>query len=209
MMTQELFPTFFLENDPYLNAIELEENIASSINSLRDEITNLKDIIIKKLQEDNERLRSRFSNLENLSKETSTNALEQYGMRNNLVLRGYQIPLQMINWKTVISVLGNMYAEVEFSDIEDCDRIGKSDKANSKKPIIRFGNRKYCKYFSALLKIKLEKCVRCNPNTMIFFSENLAMMNQNNACNCRKLKRDGLIFAYFTRDCIHKKTIFW
>ena len=201
MMTQELFPTFFLENDPYLNAIELEENIASSINSLRAEITNLKDIIIKKLQEDNERLRSRFSNLENLSKETSTNALEQYGMRNNLVLRGYQIPLQMINWKTVISVLGNMYAEVESSDIEDCDRIGKSDKANSKKPIIRFGNRKYCKYFS--------KCVRCNPNTMIFFSENLAMMNQNNACNCRKLKRDGLIFAYFTRDCIHKKTIFW
>ena len=47
MMTQEPFPTLFLENDPHLNAIELEENIASSINSLRDEITNLKDIIIK------------------------------------------------------------------------------------------------------------------------------------------------------------------
>ena len=100
MMDQELFPTSFLENDPHLNAVELEQNIASSINSLRHEITNLKDIIIKKLQEDNERLRSRFSNLENLNKETSTNALEQYGMRNNLVLRGYQIPLQMINWKT-------------------------------------------------------------------------------------------------------------
>ena len=90
MMDQVLFPTFFFKKEPHLNAVELEENIASSINSLRDEITNLKDIIIKKLQEDNERLRSRSSNLENLNKETSTNALEQYGMRNNLVLRGYQ-----------------------------------------------------------------------------------------------------------------------
>ena len=99
MMAQELFPTVFFEKDPHLNAVELEKKIASSINSLRDEITNLKDIITKKLQEDNERLRSRSSNLENLNKETSANALEQYGMRNNLVLKGYQIPLQLINWK--------------------------------------------------------------------------------------------------------------
>ena len=33
----------------------------------------------------------------------------------------------------VISVLGNADAEVESSDIEDCHRIGKPDKANSKK----------------------------------------------------------------------------
>ena len=81
-------------------------------------------------------------------------------------------------------MLGDMDAEVE--SIEDCDRIGKSDRANSKKPIIRFGSRKYCK--KALLnREKLEKCVRCKPNTMIFFSENLTMINKNNACNCRKL----------------------
>ena len=49
-------------------------------------------------------------------------------------------------------MLGDMDAEVESSDIEDCDRIRKSDKANSKKPIIRFGNRKCCK--KALLNRK-------------------------------------------------------
>ena len=70
--------------DPALH--QLEENIVTSINSLQDEITNLKDIITKKLQ--NERLRMRRSNLENklVSSKTLTNALEQYRRRNNFVL---------------------------------------------------------------------------------------------------------------------------
>ena len=46
---------------------------------------------------------------------------------------------------TVISVLGDIDVEAESSDIEDCHRIGKPDKANSKKAIIRFAKIKYCK----------------------------------------------------------------
>ena len=74
--------------DPALN--QLEKNIFSSINSAQDEITDLKDIIIKKLQEDNVRLRTRCSKLQNklVSLAISANALEQYGRRNNLVLSG-------------------------------------------------------------------------------------------------------------------------
>ena len=45
--------------DPSLH--QLEKNIVSSINSFRDEITNLKNIIIKNLQEDNGRPRIRPS----------------------------------------------------------------------------------------------------------------------------------------------------
>ena len=72
--------------DPALH--QLKENIATSINSLQNETTILKDMIIKRLQEDNRKLRTRCSNLENklVSLEISTNGLEQYGRRNNLVL---------------------------------------------------------------------------------------------------------------------------
>ena len=61
-----------------LTLYQVEENIVSSINSLRDEITNLENIIIKKLQEDNERLRTRYNKLENklVSLRASTNNLE-------------------------------------------------------------------------------------------------------------------------------------
>ena len=127
---------------------QLEENIASSINSLRDKITNLKGIIIKKLHQDNERLRTRCSKLENklVSLETSTTALEQYGRRNNLVLSGILDTTADDELEsTVISVLGDIDVEVESSDIEDCRGTGKPDKANSKKTIIHFANRKYCK----------------------------------------------------------------
>ena len=195
--------------DPALH--QLEENIVSSINNLRDEITNLKDIIIKKLQDDNERFRTRCSKLENklVSLETSTNAFEEYGRRNNLVLSGITDTIaddEMEN--TVISVFDDIDVEVESSNIEDCHPIGKPDKANSRKTIISFVNREYCK--KALLNRKnLDKCVRFNPNTKIFVNENLTMIDENIACNCRKLKRGGLLFACFTRDgIVHIKKSF-
>ena len=60
-MAHEYGTRFKSQVDPALH--RLEENIVSSINSLRDEIINLKDIIIKKLQEDNEKLRTRCSKI--------------------------------------------------------------------------------------------------------------------------------------------------
>ena len=126
---------------------QLEENIVSCINSLRDEITNLQDII-KKLQEDNERLRTRCNNLENklVSLETPTNALEQYGRRNNLVLSGIPDTIADDEFEsTIISVLRDIDVEVESSHIKDChpDKIGKPDKANFKNAMIRFAKKGY------------------------------------------------------------------
>ena len=45
--------------------------------------------------------------------------------------------------------------KVESLDIEDCHRIGKPDKADSKETIIRFANRKYGK--KALLSRRKKK----------------------------------------------------
>lgn len=42
-------------------------------------------------------------------------------------------------------MLANIDVEYESKDIEDFHRIGKPDKANSKKKVISFANRKYCK----------------------------------------------------------------
>ena len=112
---------------------QLEENIVISINSPRDEITNLKDIVIKKLQENNERLKSRCSNLENklVSLETLINALEQYRRRKNLVLTGKPVTIADDELEsTFISILSNIEVKVESSDIEHKKRSfsGKSFK---------------------------------------------------------------------------------
>ena len=43
----------------------LEDIIIKNINSVKDEIINLKDTVIKRLQEDNEKLRGKRRQLEN------------------------------------------------------------------------------------------------------------------------------------------------
>ena len=56
---------------------------------MKDEFLNMKDVIIKRLQEENELLRSRCSKLENklVLLEQSVNQVEQYGRRNNIVIQ--------------------------------------------------------------------------------------------------------------------------
>ena len=51
---------------------------------------NLKDVIIKDLQVQNQRLRNNINNLEkkNISLEENSNSLEQYSRTNNLKITG-------------------------------------------------------------------------------------------------------------------------
>ena len=71
--------------------INLEKKILSCFDGLDKELFNLKDMIIKDLQAENQHLRMKVNNLENkvVSLETNGNHLEQYG-RNNLEITGIQ-----------------------------------------------------------------------------------------------------------------------
>ena len=80
-----------LKNDFQEALANLEQNNTNSINlvktELKKEINNLKDVIIKRLQDENVILRDRCSKLEQklVEFEYSTNNLEQYGRRNNII----------------------------------------------------------------------------------------------------------------------------
>ena len=92
--------------------VKLEENVINCINNLNEEIVNLKDIVIKQLQDENEKLWVKCSTLENkvVSLEQNLNSLGQYDRRNNLVLSG-------IPEKIPDNQLGNMVASILY-DIE-------------------------------------------------------------------------------------------
>ena len=113
---------------------KVEENIISTINCLKEEILNLKDIVIKRLQEENKKVWEKCSKLENdvISNESSVNALEQYGRRNSIVVSG--IPAHVSERdleETVISVLSHIEVNVSPNNVEACDRIGKPDSSKS------------------------------------------------------------------------------
>ena len=84
--------------------------------------------------------------------ESSHDALEQYGRRNGLVISGIPDSVQGFDPEsTVTSILSDNDVNVESREVEECHRIGQSNN-DSKKTIIRFVNRKYCK--KALLNRK-------------------------------------------------------
>ena len=183
----------------------IEANIINNINSLKDEIVSLKDTVIKRLQEENERLHDKCQQLENRVAliESSHDALEQYGRRNNLVISGIPDSVQDSDLEsTVTSILSDIDVNVESREVEDCHRIGKSNNG-SKKTIIRFINRKHCK--KALLNRKqLEKTDLTKhqfvSGTRIFINENLIVKNEHLAFNCRQLKKKELYIWHIYKE---------
>ena len=90
---------------------KLEKSIIQSINSLKDEIVNLKDIVIKNLQEENARLKVKFEKLENRVAilESNHNDLAQYGRCNNIVFGGIPENVSDNNLEsTAMSVLSDI-----------------------------------------------------------------------------------------------------
>ena len=169
-----------------------------NINSLKDEIISLKDTAIKRLQEENERLCVKYQQLENRVAliQSSHDALEQYSRRNNLVISGIPDSIQDSDLEsTVASILSDIDVNIESREVEECHRIGKSNNG-SKKTIIRFVNRKYCK--KALLNRKqLERMIwkkhQLVGGSRIFINENLTVKKQAFGFQLLTAKKKGTI----------------
>ena len=182
--------------------------LTNEVRSTKDEVINLKDIIIKRLQEENNLLRTRCSKLESkiVSLESSINHVEQYGRRNNIVISGIPDDITDDDLEdTVTNILKDVDVHINDNDLEACHRIGKSDtRTGSKKTIVRFINRKYCK--KALLNrknfihINSETKYNFSHNNKIFINENLTKANKSIAFCGRKLKRANLIYSCYVRE---------
>ena len=125
--------------------INLEAKLLSRFYNLNKEMRNLKDVIIKYLQVENQRQLSKKNNLEKkvVSREENSNSLEQY--RNNLKITG--IPENFEDQKfqeKVTEILDKIDVNVSSQDIEPCHGIGKL-KNFSKTTMVQFFNRKHAK----------------------------------------------------------------
>ena len=91
-------------------------------------------------------------------------------------------------------ILTDTDINVESRQMEDCHRIGNSNNG-SKKTIIRFINRKYCKKVllnrKQLERIDLKKHQFVKGKN-IFINEKQTVKNEHLAFNCRQLKKKEL-----------------
>ena len=178
---------------------KIESKLSNSIDGLKDEIINLKEIIIKKLQDDNTRLSNKVAFLEDkiMKLEIESNQIDQYSRRNNVEISG--VPEEVSNADlegTVISIFNAIDVDINSNDIEACHRIG-AKKGNV---IIRLVNRKHC--LSALRNRKKLKSLDCKakklPKSSFYISENLTPMNSKLSYLCRELRRANLLQSCYT-----------
>ena len=109
--------------------INLEKKLLFRFDGLDKELLNLKDVIIKDLQVENQH------NPENkiMSLGINGNNLEQYGRRNNLEITELPDDVSDENLEEkVTQVLGEIQPNFLSSDIEACHRIGKSKNSSKK-----------------------------------------------------------------------------
>ena len=151
----------------------------------------MKNVIIKKLQDENAQLKETIANLQHkvIVLETAANSVEQYDRRNNIEITGIPDDIEDKNLEhSVIEIFKAADIQISHNDVEDCHRIGKP-KGNSKKTIVRLVNRKYCKqilYNGSKFK-NFDGSKIGMSNTKIFVNENLTNYNHQLAFNCRKL----------------------
>ena len=84
---------------------------------------NIKNVIIKDLQIENQQFRSKINDLEKkvFSLEENGNLLEQYGRRNNLEIMGVSDNLEDEKFEEkVIEILQKIELNVSTKDIEAC-----------------------------------------------------------------------------------------
>ena len=128
--------------------------------NLDKEMLNLKDVIIKDLQVENQRLRNKINNLEKkvTSLEEKSNSLEQYGWRNNPEITGIPDDVDDQNLEEkVIEILDKIDVNASSKDIarywKACHRIGKSKKL-VKTTVVRFVKRKHAKKLLSIEKAR-------------------------------------------------------
>ena len=118
-------------DDPLTNA-KLEENIINHINadisSLRDGFLTLKDIVIKRLQDENTCLQSKCKSLKYkvTRVEDNLNSLDQYGRRNNIFLSAIpEYVADNVFEATITSILADIDVDVDFNALKACHRFVK------------------------------------------------------------------------------------
>ena len=183
---------------------KLKAELVGEFRTVKDEIIDLKEVIVQNLHNECNRLNNVVSemSLKIVDLESKCNSLEQYGRRNNLEISGIPDSVDQTDLEDkVVEIFDKIGVDLSNDEIEACHRIGKS-KDNSKTTIIRLVNRKKCK--SALFNRKKLRNIDTSsinlPNAQIYINENLSPANQALAFYGRKLKRAGLIFNCYTFD---------
>ena len=166
----------------------------------------MKDIIIKRLQDENELLRSRCSKFRQNHQLIKLNNMEAGMTQLYLVFH-----LQYVDDKSedaVTSIIEDIDVIIQNGDMEACYRIGKPAKKRPlKKTIVRFVDRKYCQ--KTLINRNEVKRSTTSVKIINFHKQQFNQSKRVNRILWEKVKAEwrNLFLLHQESNCSHKKTL--
>ena len=166
-----------------------------SITNLHDEVMNIKDSLIAKLQTENSNLKSRLYDIE---KEFAKN--QNHQRRNNLVISGIPVEVEAEDLEpTVTSILSALDITVTRNDINGIRRLRSYNEAmDNKITIVSFTNRRVAEEALAnrkkLMEVDMEQ-IELPADTEIYIKENVCPYTQTLGWKCRLLKNKKKIHS--------------
>ena len=107
------------DNTQIIEAVnDIKNSLNNRFDSLHNEFLNLKDVVIQRLQDDNNLLREKIALLEKRVEdaESHSHLLEQYGRRNNIEIEGISDTVSDENLESkVISILSEIDVNVAWN----------------------------------------------------------------------------------------------
>ena len=121
------------------------EKMGKKLTKISEDISEMRNEIIKNLVEENKKLQEKVKNLEEKINQVavSTESTNQYGRRNNIEISGIPDFVKDEDLEdTVKDIMENIDVKTKKRDIEACHRLPPTK--NNKKVIVRFISRKIC-----------------------------------------------------------------
>ena len=106
---------------------KLQIDLVGNFHDLRDEFINMKNIIIKKLQDENAQLKETIANLQHkvIILEEATNSMEQYDRRNDNEIAGIPDNIEDKNLKYSVIQIFNTFTAKGFSETSPVMHLSK------------------------------------------------------------------------------------
>ena len=207
--------SFATEKDEIINQIARTGNVITEANNkvakeIKDDILEIKNVVINRLLEDNRKLRNRLRSLEtsNIATEKRINMMEQHSRKVNLEIDGIPDAIEQKDLKSyVVDIL--RHAEVDPVSTDDIEVVHRLNSKKTPKTTIIRAKRDFLEKVYA--KKKIMRSVgknKMNVASTFYVNESLSTSSKTLAFNCRKLKKAGLITdTWYSNGKIKLKTL--
>ena len=186
-------------------SVSLTEKIDTTTASIKEDISQIKSVVIAKLQEDNRKLRTRVTSLENriIVNERNQNQQDQHGRKIYFEVAG--IPTTIIQDElkpTLVKLFKNV--DIKDATVDDIEVTHRLKSKLDPQPVIVKARRDFIdrvfKKKKSFLEVGRKEELNFGANNKLYINEHLSPACKSLRYNCKLMKNEGSIEDFWVSN---------